>query len=221
MIDERNHARHAGDAAKEKTLSMSIRKAVRSDRAAWLDRMAASGDWRQVRALRKGSQAAQGRLTNSTQEIVSSEERAETLAEYLENEQWRQRCIPEPLLQTALGQELPVNLGPVAKKEVQKAVAKMKSNKACGDDGVPPGFWQAVMIEDGVGAEWLVDFCQQCWSQAKVPDVWHIARVACIFKEGDPADCKNYLPISLLSAAYKIFARILLNRLREAGATSI
>ena len=132
-----------------------------------------------------------------------AEERAETLAEYLENEQWRQRCIPEPPPQTALGQELPVNLGPVVKKEVQKAVEKMKSNKACGDDGVPPEFWRAVMTEDGVGADWLVDFCQQCWSQAKVPDAWHIAHVACIFKKGDPAECKNYRPISLVECAQR------------------
>ena len=39
-----------------------------------------------------------------------------------------------------------------------------------------------------------------------------------IFKKGDPSDCDNYRPISLLCIGYKMFASILLTRLREAGA---
>ena len=36
-------------------------------------------------------------------------------------------------------------------------------------------------------------------------------------KKGDPAECVNYLPISLLCSSYKLFAIILLNRLRAAN----
>ena len=37
-----------------------------------------------------------------------------------------------------------------------------------------------------------------------------------VFKKGDPAECDNYRPISILSIAYKIFAAMLKNRLLEA-----
>ena len=38
-----------------------------------------------------------------------------------------------------------------------------------------------------------------------------------LFKKGDPSDCNNYRPVTLLAMGYKLFATILLNRLREAG----
>ena len=40
LIDERNSARRSNDAAKEHVLNASIRSAVKTDRAAWLNRLA-------------------------------------------------------------------------------------------------------------------------------------------------------------------------------------
>ena len=51
-----------------------------------------------------------------------------------------------------------------------------------------------------------------------MPETWHQARVAGIFKKGDPADCDNYRPISLITVGYKLLATILLTRLKVAGA---
>ena len=39
-----------------------------------------------------------------------------------------------------------------------------------------------------------------------------------MYKKGTPTDCNNYRPISLVSVLYKVYAKILLNRLKEAGA---
>jgi hypothetical protein len=44
--------------------------------------------------------------------------------------------------------------------------------------------------------------------------------VTAIFKGGDAGQLKNYRPISLLVAGYKLFAQVLLERLKEAGAES-
>ena len=39
-----------------------------------------------------------------------------------------------------------------------------------------------------------------------------------LFKKGDPAECENYRPISISPIGYKLFAAILLQRLKQAGA---
>ena len=42
-----------------------------------------------------------------------------------------------------------------------------------------------------------------------------MARVTAIFKKGDSAQCANYRPISLLNLGYKVFAALVLNRLKD------
>jgi len=51
-----------------------------------------------------------------------------------------------------------------------------------------------------------------------MPSDWHIAIVTALYKKGSVEDCGNYLPISLISVAYKLFATLLLKRLKIAGA---
>ena len=41
-----------------------------------------------------------------------------------------------------------------------------------------------------------------------------------IFKKGGLGDCNNYRPISLVCVGYKLFATVLLDRLKEGGAES-
>ena len=63
-----------------------------------------------------------------------------------------------------------------------------------------------------------LDFSQDLSSSHTVLDAWHCSRVAAIFKKGDLGDCANYRPISIINAAYKLFANILLQRLKQSGA---
>ena len=50
-----------------------------------------------------------------------------------------------------------------------------------------------------------------------MPQTWSTASMALIFKKGDPAECDNYRPISILCIAYKMFAAMLKNRLVGGG----
>ena len=57
-----------------------------------------------------------------------------------------------------------------------------------------------------------------CWETRTTPSSWHISEVITVFKKGSPTDYNNYKPISLVSVLYKVYATILLNRLKAAGA---
>ena len=75
-----------------------------------------------------------------------TDERAETLAEYLEHVQWRVQ-LPDTALPTgAKDDELHVNLGPILLAEVQRVVKKLRRGRAAGPDEVPPDLWQALLV---------------------------------------------------------------------------
>ena len=142
----------------EKDLVRRIRASVWSDRRAWLDEVLAQKDWGQVRKLKKGAQTTQGRLKDSTGRLVSSELRAETMAEHLEKVQWAVRPASVAPVRPPLGKELPVDVGPFTKQELVTAARAMKHGRASGMDGVPAELWQAVVV-DGPGCKEALEIC--------------------------------------------------------------
>jgi hypothetical protein len=44
----------------------------------------------------------------------------------------------------------------------------------------------------------------QLWRLSKTPDSWKTALVVLLYKKDDPHDVKNYRPIGLLDAVYKL-----------------
>ena len=90
LIEERTIARQNDDRALERSLSKEIKRSARSDRACWLDELAATGYWQALRKLRKKPQMKQSRLRDLDGNIVSSEARASAMGDYLERVQWRE-----------------------------------------------------------------------------------------------------------------------------------
>ena len=132
-------------------------------------------------------------MYDSSGMVVSSEERADTLAEYLESIQWAVRpatVTDEP----PIFDDLPVRRGPVTMLELKEAVHAFKLGKATGPDLHPVEFWRAVLGDASCeeGASWLLLLCNMAWDGHDVPESWHLARVAAIYKKGDPGDCGNY-----------------------------
>ena len=51
--------------------------------------------------------------------------------------------------------------------------------------------------------------------RAELPECWRSAEVRVLFKEGDDKDPANYRPICMLTIMYKVFSKILCNRMAE------
>lgn len=97
-------------------------------------------------------------------------------------------------------------------EELEKALLQMKNGRAAGEDSILP---EMLKESDRKTKEELVKLFNTCLTQECIPDDWGNAVVILIYKKGDPSDLKNYRPISLLSQVYKLFIRIITNRLER------
>ena len=62
--------------------------------------------------------------------------------------------------------------------------------------------------------KWLHSMMNSCFVNNKIPKVWRKSRIIAILKPGkDSSIPKNYRPISLLCHTFKLFERLVLNRI--------
>ena len=94
--------------------------------------------------------------------------------------------------------------------EVSDALGKMRAGKSPGLDNLPI---ELILAGGGAAREALVQLTRRIWDNGTIPSDFKIANIITIFKKGDRSNCNNYRGISLLSAAGKCFACILLSRL--------
>ena len=124
LIGQRAAARATGNHALEQRLHRLVRKSAKTDKGAWLDETVASGSWESIRRLKKPRGKKQGRLMDQAGDLVSSEDRADTMAEYLEQVQWRVRpaeVTDMPLLRPPL----PVSLSNFNLDDIRSVLTKL------------------------------------------------------------------------------------------------
>ena len=218
LIESRNACRHNSDYELEKQLNKEVRKAARADRREWLLQELSGGSWSAVRKLRQGPRTMHASVKNMEGELMPTDQRAETLAEYFEKVQW-QDPFPNkwPEASEPLGPTLPIKTSDITAAELQEALRKLSAGKAGGSDGIPPDFWKHLAWNTGACGT-LLQLCQRCWAEKSLPDSWRQASVVLLFKKGDTSLPANYRPIALLPVGYKVLASILHSRLLEGGA---
>eukprot|EP00973_Karenia_brevis_P090592 12403347-Karenia_brevis.AAC.1 len=78
----------------EDILSKAIRASVKEDKRRWLESLASSGSWDDLRRLRKKSSSfMNAKLNDENGNQVFSHERAETFATHMEKVQWAVRYV--------------------------------------------------------------------------------------------------------------------------------
>ena len=120
-----------------------------------------NSDWSEIRKLWKGPRHNQVRLLDSSGALVSSEQRAETLAEHLQRVQWAVRPVT---LTPHKGEEaiLQVEMGSITEPEVIAASKALKNNRAAGRDEIPAEFWKSVLLPGSEAARCMTLFCDSC-----------------------------------------------------------
>ena len=100
-------------------------------------------------------------------------------------------------------------LYPFSEEEYRKGVAILKNNKASGRDDVEQ------LKNPGPKAHiWLLTMLNKCFMENKIPTLLRQSKIIAILKPGkDSAIPKSYRPIALLCYTYKLYERMILNRI--------
>lgn len=142
----------------------------------------------------------------------NNEDNAKILAKYFN--QLLNCEAPEELLNLDINTPIvtsPENINPPTIKEVYQALDEMKNYKAPGEDQTFAEIWKYA------GSSAKIALHQQLiniWIKEELPEHWTTAIIHPLHKKGDKTDPNNYRGISLLDIAYKIFSRIILNRIK-------
>ena len=98
-----------------------------------------------------------------------------------------------------------------SEEEYRKGVAILKNNKASARDDV------RVEQLKNIGSKshrWLLTMLNKCFMENMIPTLWGQSKIIAILKPvKDSAIPKSYIPISILCHTYKIYERMILNRI--------
>ena len=94
--------------------------------------------------------------------------------------------------------------------EYRKGIAALKNNMAASIDEI---LVDQLKNLGPKAHKWLHTMLNTCFIENKIPKIWRQSMIIAILKPGkDSAIPKNYRPISLLCHTYKLYERLILNR---------
>uniref|UniRef100_A0A7I4Y7W5 Reverse transcriptase domain-containing protein n=1 Tax=Haemonchus contortus TaxID=6289 RepID=A0A7I4Y7W5_HAECO len=96
--------------------------------------------------------------------------------------------------------------------EVERAIRQMKPRKAPGPDRISADFLKSA---SHTIIKQLTKRFNKYLDAQRIPDQWKKSNTVLLFKKGERDQMKNYRPIALLSQPYKLFTKIILNRLER------
>lgn len=104
--------------------------------------------------------------------------------------------------------ELPLILS----TEVEHAIKQMKPKTASGPDNISGDL---LKTRSHTIIQKLTERFNRYLKEEQIPDQWKTSKTVLLFKKGERDDIKNYRPIALLSQPYKLFTKVIMNRLEK------
>ncbi|KAK6748449.1 hypothetical protein RB195_001213 [Necator americanus] len=100
----------------------------------------------------------------------------------------------------------------VLPSEIRHAIMSVRNRTAPGPDRIRPEHLKNL---PPVLVNTLARLFTRYLSECKVPKQWKTSKTVLLYKKGDPHDIGNYRPICLMSVIYKLFTRVILNRIEK------
>ena len=92
----------------------------------------------------------------------------------------------------------------VSKINVESHLRKLKRQKACGLDNLPPGLLKDAAKEIALPLSYIINLSLK---SVTIPTDWKKAKLTPVYKSGSAMDLENYWPISLLCVVSKIMEK--------------
>ena len=219
LLEHRRALAAEGLVADARAIDKMIRASAKEDKRAWIEKGLAEKFWEPIKEATRKPQTRPVALKDTLESgpAASSRKPADVYARHLAEVQWgagpREPAETIGWGTSQIGGEAVggVNTELFSMEELDAALKGTKRGKAPGPDQIPAELWKE--LDQGRGA--LLSFFNKCWAEASFPDQWRESTVVGIFKKGRADDPANYRPISLLGTAYKLFSKMVANRLLE------
>ncbi|GBP73169.1 LINE-1 reverse transcriptase homolog [Eumeta japonica] len=104
------------------------------------------------------------------------------------------------------------NIPYILYNEVIKTIDSQKSDKVPGHDGITN---EILKESKGFITPVLTDTFNEILNTETIPQQWTETNIILLYKKGDKYEIDNYRPISLICNIYKLFAKIILNRIEK------
>jgi len=227
IIDQRRNAIQRGDIEEYRRLAGPRRRSLRHDKKQWTERVASAGEqhllcgeirdaFANFRQLRQKCATSTAPLKSTDGKLLS--DRASVVArwqEYFSTLLNRPSIPPPDVLVSEAESSTPdplIDTFPPTIMETYKAMNRIKAGKAPGPCGVYPEYIQ----HGGTDAMYALHrILVQVWEDEVAPEEWHQGIIIPLYKgKGSRSDCCNYRGITLLSVPGKVFAHVILARIR-------
>jgi hypothetical protein len=212
-------------------LQKDIKKAAKKDkRDHLLEQFRENKEDKHKKTLWKAIKTLKGKFTpkyiqmkNRKGTLVPLKQRAEAIADYLENSHWsnptqdgnKRHISTTPIRKNKTREETEMSKqrqrAPFTVAELTEAIQLMKKGKAPGPDGIVTELIKWLGMDN---RRMLLATINHWWETETSPDDLYHARVATIYKKGETCKAENYRPISLLGGFYKIYMMLIRKRIQ-------
>ena len=103
--------------------------------------------------------------------------------------------------------------GKITEKEVYQVMLRLPTGKQAGPNRIPNAVYKYLAA---FFAPKLAQVVNEATRKGPLPRHFLEGDISMLYKKGDRCDPRNYRPITLLNTDYKVFTRVLANRMKEA-----
>ena len=209
-----------------------IKRRTKIDKEKWLlgqvqEGMTLKDKWDGTKVLRQEYKPNVYARKDKDGQEVDLDGRAEAMATYLEAVHWggdgekgasQNTWLQEDVVKEIEGflkesrDKSTINIeldAPIERAELDKCLGKLKRGKAAGADGMTANW---VKDLNDANRQKLLNMLNKWWERREWPSKMQEARIAAIYKKGNPEEPENYRPLSLLNTLFKVMAAIIKNR---------